>query len=105
AVRGVASRRFRSSSATGWPAPQRCRCASWWRPSCSSPDGGYGPASRPGVEDVLTLHPAPRVLPGVSRRDAMAATTIALLVAGLVLQVLVYGQGGHTAISDLPRVY
>jgi uncharacterized membrane protein len=35
----------------------------------------------------------------------MAATTTALLVAGFVIQWAVYGHGGHTAISDLPRVY
>lgn len=40
-----------------------------------------------------------------SRAVAMAATTTALLLAGLALQLAVYGHGGHTAISDLPRVY
>ncbi len=35
----------------------------------------------------------------------MVATTTALLVAGFVIQAVVYGHGGHTAISDLHRVY
>jgi hypothetical protein len=48
------------------------------------------------------------VSPGhvISTRAArMVAATLGLLVAGFVLQLLVYGHGGHTAISDLPRVF
>jgi len=46
------------------------------------------------------------ISPRVSRRAlGMATTTTALLVAGFVIQAVVYGHGGHTAISDLPRVY
>ncbi|MFN8025692.1 MAG: hypothetical protein U0W40_04840 [Acidimicrobiia bacterium] len=40
-----------------------------------------------------------------SRAAAMAATTTALLLAGFAIQMAVYAHGGHTAISDLPRVY
>lgn len=40
-----------------------------------------------------------------SRAAAMAAVTVALLVGGLAIQLAVYAHGGHTAISDLPRVY
>jgi uncharacterized membrane protein len=36
---------------------------------------------------------------------AMAAATTGLLLAGFALQLAVYRHGGHTAISDLPRVY
>jgi uncharacterized membrane protein len=35
----------------------------------------------------------------------MIAATFGLLLAGLVLQLGVYGHGGHAAISDLPRVF
>ena len=34
----------------------------------------------------------------------IVATTFAVLLGGLALQLLVYGNGGHTAFSDLPRV-
>jgi uncharacterized membrane protein len=40
-----------------------------------------------------------------ARARAMVAATLGLLVAGFALQLLVYGHGGHTAISDLPRVF
>jgi hypothetical protein len=56
---------------------------------------------------------APEVIAGavspghvISTRAArMVAATLGLLVAGFVMQLLVYGHGGHTAISDLPRVF
>jgi len=44
-------------------------------------------------------------VPVSNRALAMAATTVGLLVAGVALQFAVYGHGGHSAISDLPRVY
>jgi len=49
---------------------------------------------------------SPHVSPHFSRRAlGMATTTGALLIAGFVIQAVVYSHGGHTAISDLPRVY
>ena len=44
-------------------------------------------------------------VPVSNRALAMVATTVGLLVAGVALQIAVYGHGGHSAISDLPRVY
>jgi uncharacterized membrane protein len=35
----------------------------------------------------------------------MVLTVLALLAAGLVLQLVVYGNGGHSSLSDLPRVF
>jgi uncharacterized membrane protein len=35
----------------------------------------------------------------------MIVATLGLLLAGLALQLLAYRHGGHTAISDLPRVF
>jgi hypothetical protein len=35
----------------------------------------------------------------------MVVTVIAMLVAGLALQLVVYGSGGHSSLSDLPRVF
>lgn len=40
-----------------------------------------------------------------SRAATMAAVTTALLLVGFAIQMAVYAHGGHTAISDLPRVY
>src|SRR5438477_12795117 len=44
------------------------------------------------------------------RRDgrlpiAMMGALAALLAAGFALQLLVYGHGGHSALSDLPHLY
>jgi uncharacterized membrane protein len=35
----------------------------------------------------------------------MITATLGVLLAGLALQLVVYGHGGHSAISDLPRVF
>lgn len=36
---------------------------------------------------------------------AMATATVVMLIAAFALQLAVYGHGGHTALSDLPRVF
>jgi uncharacterized membrane protein len=55
----------------------------------------------------VTLPPgAPAVgIRANQRVVAMVATTLGLLAAGFVLQLVVYGHGGHSSISDLPRVF
>jgi hypothetical protein len=35
----------------------------------------------------------------------MVLTVLAVLAAGLALQLVVYGNGGHSSLSDLPRVF
>jgi hypothetical protein len=39
-----------------------------------------------------------------SASNAIVATTVGILLAGLALQLVVFANGGHIALSDLPRV-
>lgn len=42
---------------------------------------------------------------GENSRSLMVVVTVAVLIGAFGLQLLAYGDGGHAAISDLPRVF
>ena len=59
--------------------------------SDSTSDVGSSP-----VPNAATSHAFPR---------RMVLANLAVLLVGLTLQLLVYGNGGHTSLSDLPHVF
>lgn len=45
-----------------------------------------------------------RVRPALSRRDLMLVANATLLLLALALQLALYNRGGHSSLSDIPRV-